>query len=72
MMKNYKEDFPLLMHSDIAYLDSAATAQRPACVLEAEKHFYETANAIPSGAFTTWRWRPPSSTTRPERGSAGF
>ena len=51
MTKNYKEDFPLLMHSDIAYLDSAATAQRPACVLEAEKHFYETANANPLRGF---------------------
>ena len=32
MEYNYKNDFPLLAHSDIAYLDSAATAQRPQCV----------------------------------------
>ena len=47
MEYNYKNDFPLLAHSDIAYLDSAATAQRPACVLDAERRFYETMNANP-------------------------
>ena len=44
---DYKKDFPLLMQQDIAYLDSAATAQRPASVLQAEKEFYEQANANP-------------------------
>ena len=29
MSTNYKADFPLLAQRDIAYLDSAATAQRP-------------------------------------------
>ena len=44
----YKADFPLLAsHPDIAFLDSAATAQRPACVLDAQRHFYETMNANP-------------------------
>ena len=44
----YKADFPLLAgHPEIAFLDSAATAQRPACVLEAQKSFYETMNANP-------------------------
>lgn len=42
----YKGDFPLLSAStDLAFLDSAATAQRPACVLEAQRSFYETMNA---------------------------
>lgn len=42
----YKEDFPLLSAStDLAFLDSAATAQRPACVLESQRSFYETMNA---------------------------
>lgn len=42
----YKEDFPLLSaNTDLAFLDSAATAQRPACVLEAQRSFYETMNA---------------------------
>ncbi len=35
------------MQQDVAYLDSAATAQRPASVLQAEKEFYEQANANP-------------------------
>ena len=42
----YKEDFPLLSrNTDLAFLDSAATAQRPNCVLEAQRSFYETMNA---------------------------
>ena len=32
----YRDDFPLLKaNPDLAFLDSAATAQRPACVLDA-------------------------------------
>lgn len=43
---SYKEDFPLLSaNTDLAFLDSAATAQRPACVLESQRSFYETMNA---------------------------
>lgn len=42
----YKEDFPLLSaNTDLAFLDSAATAQRPACALESQRSFYETMNA---------------------------
>lgn len=42
----YKGDFPLLAaNPDLAFLDSAATAQRPACVLDAQRFFYETMNA---------------------------
>ncbi|WP_053351905.1 aminotransferase class V-fold PLP-dependent enzyme [Leucobacter musarum] len=33
------------LHSAPAYLDAAATSQRPARVLDAERHFLETANA---------------------------
>ena len=44
----YKSDFPLLASKpEIAFLDSAATAQRPACVLDAQRRFYETMNANP-------------------------
>ena len=44
----YKKDFPLLTSmSDLAFLDSAATAQRPACVIEAQDRFYQTMNANP-------------------------
>ena len=44
----YKADFPLLANDpELAFLDSAATAQRPACVLDAQRRFYETMNANP-------------------------
>ena len=44
----FKQDFPLLAQNpDLAFLDSAATAQRPAAVLDAERRFYETMNANP-------------------------
>ena len=35
-MNNIRKDFPLLSSRDTIYLDSAATAQRPKCVIEAE------------------------------------
>ena len=44
----FKADFPLLAaHPELSFLDSAATAQRPAAVLDAERRFYETMNANP-------------------------
>ncbi len=44
----YKKDFPLLeTHPDLSYLDSAATAQRPQCVLDAQVEFSKTMNANP-------------------------
>lgn len=44
----YKAQFPLFQqHPEIAFLDSAATAQRPACVLDAERDFYQRMNANP-------------------------
>ena len=44
----YKADFPLLAaHPALSFLDSAATAQRPATALDAERRFYETMNANP-------------------------
>ena len=44
----YKGQFPLFQqHPEIAFLDSAATAQRPACVLDAERNFYQRMNANP-------------------------
>ena len=47
MSTNYKADFPLLAQRDVAYLDSAATAQRPQCVLDVEREFYTRHNANP-------------------------
>ena len=44
----YKADFPLLASNpELVFLDSAATAQRPAAVLDAQRSFYETMNANP-------------------------
>ncbi len=44
----FKRDFPLLENNpEIAFLDSAATSQRPACVLDAQRSFYETMNSNP-------------------------
>jgi cysteine desulfurase/selenocysteine lyase len=41
-------DFPLLAaNPELAFLDSAATTQRPACVIEAQAEFYRTMNANP-------------------------
>ena len=43
----YKRDFPLLAnHPDLAFLDSAATAQRPKTVLDAQRRFYEEMNRL--------------------------
>ncbi|MBO6158097.1 MAG: SufS family cysteine desulfurase [Firmicutes bacterium] len=43
-----REDFPLLKnYPDVAYLDNAATLQKPNCVIEREKQFYLTENANP-------------------------
>ena len=43
----YREDFPIFSQNNVAYLDNAATAQRPVQVLEAANDFYETKNANP-------------------------
>jgi cysteine desulfurase/selenocysteine lyase len=45
-----KKDFPILSRTvrgghPLVYLDSAATSQKPECVLDAERAFYETSNA---------------------------
>lgn len=47
MRKDYRSDFPLIVSSSIAYLDNAATAQRPQCVIDAESDFYLRHNANP-------------------------
>ncbi|WP_293938166.1 aminotransferase class V-fold PLP-dependent enzyme [Iodobacter sp.] len=41
-----RAQFPLLARApELIYLDNAATTQKPLLVLDAERHFYETANA---------------------------
>ena len=41
-----RKDFPILTERT-AYLDNAATTQKPRCVIEAVKRFYEEENANP-------------------------
>ena len=45
MTHDYKQDFPIFQHTDVAYIDNAATAQRPQCVLDAVADFYRCHNA---------------------------
>ena len=45
MKNNYKAEFPLLANSDLIYLDSAATSQKPQCVIDALTNYYQTQNA---------------------------
>ena len=47
MERDYKKNFPLLAETADAYLDNAATAQRPRCVMDAEADFYLHHNANP-------------------------
>jgi cysteine desulfurase / selenocysteine lyase len=51
--RSRRADFPLLAsHPKLHYLDSAATSQKPAVVLEAIKQYYENDNANPHrGAY---------------------
>lgn len=52
-MNELKKDFPLLANSDIAYLDSGATSQKPEKVINAVCEFYKKYNANPHrGAYT--------------------
>ena len=52
-MQGYKTDFPLLMQDKTVYIDNAATAQRPKCVIDAEKDFYTCHNANPCLLYTS-------------------
>jgi len=40
-----RKDFPIFSHTDIIYLDNAATTHKPRVVVEAIKRFYEEYNA---------------------------
>ena len=43
-MNSFKEDFPLLKNSNITYLDSGATTQKPQSVIDTISQFYKTTN----------------------------
>lgn len=44
---DYRQDFPLIASERTIYIDNAATAQRPQCVIDAEMDFYMNHNANP-------------------------
>ena len=50
-VQRIRQDFPLLRDYGEAYLDNAATAQRPQCVLDAICDFYCNSNANPMRGF---------------------
>ena len=43
--ENIRNDFPIFKDDTISYLDSAATSQKPKCVIDCLKEFYSTQNA---------------------------
>lgn len=48
MLADVRKDFAFFENNpDVAYLDNAATTQRPDCVLEAVEDFYQTVNSNP-------------------------
>ncbi len=52
-MNSFKEDFPLLKNSNITYLDSGATTQKPQSVIDTISQFYKTTNAnVHRGAYS--------------------
>lgn len=44
-MSRWRKDFPIFSNSDIAYLDSASSAQKPQIVIDSYKELYETSYA---------------------------
>lgn len=64
-----RKDFPLLMSNDVIYLDTAATSQKPSCVLEAERTFYEKYNANPLRGLYELGEAATENTKKPERWS---
>ncbi|MBR1828215.1 MAG: SufS family cysteine desulfurase [Atopobiaceae bacterium] len=69
----FKQDFPLLAQNpELAFLDSAATAQRPAAVLDAQRRFYETMNANPLRGLYRLSVEATASIEEARRRIAGF
>ncbi len=51
-IKDIKKEFPIFDDGKVVYLDSGATSQKPKCVLEDMRDFYEKSNANPyRGAY---------------------
>ena len=54
-VKHTRNDFPILRdHPDVVYFDNAATAQRPSCVTEEIRKFYDETNANPLRGLYDW------------------
>ena len=48
-----RKNFPVINNNEISYLDSAATSQKPQCVIDEVKKYYETINSNPHrGAYS--------------------
>lgn len=57
MLENIRQDFPILNqevnNKPLVYLDSAASAQKPQCVIDSMQHYYQYDNAnVHRGAHT--------------------
>ena len=46
-IESIRKDFPLISEGNIAYLDNAATTQKPVAVLNAVNRYYQEMNANP-------------------------
>jgi cysteine desulfurase/selenocysteine lyase len=46
-IQELRKDFPLIWEQDFAYLDNAATTQKPEAVLDSQRKYYELDNANP-------------------------
>ena len=67
-MNIYKKDFPIFQNEHPVFLDSAASTQKPLCVLDTIYHFYTTSYARKTktpfgralsgtrGQFRLWRF----------------
>ncbi len=53
-MSIYKKDFPIFNDSNVVYLDSAATSQKPLCVLNAIDEYYNNYNANAHRGMYDW------------------
>ena len=67
-----RKDFPLLTNTDVAYLDSSATSQKPREVIEAVRRFYEEDNANPLRGLYDLSMRATEAYERARACVAGF
>ena len=67
-----RKDFPLLTNTDVAYLDSSATSQKPREVIEAVRRFYEEDNANPLRGLYDLSMRATEAYERARASVAGF